>query len=40
LNPDLVRAARVSGILAGEDIFSWGMVPSSGAEKTPERRKK
>jgi 5-methyltetrahydrofolate corrinoid/iron sulfur protein methyltransferase len=26
LNPDLVRAARVSGILAGEDIFSWGMV--------------
>ncbi len=31
LNPDLVRAARVSGILAKEDIFSWGMVPLSGA---------
>lgn len=27
LNPDLVRAARVSGILAKETIFSWGMVP-------------
>ena len=27
LNPDLVQAARVSGILAKEDIFSWGMVP-------------
>jgi 5-methyltetrahydrofolate corrinoid/iron sulfur protein methyltransferase len=26
LNPDLVRAARVSGILAKETIFSWGMV--------------
>jgi len=26
-NPDLVKAARVSGILANEDIFSWGMVP-------------
>lgn len=26
LNPDLVRAARVSGILAKENIFSWGMV--------------
>jgi 5-methyltetrahydrofolate corrinoid/iron sulfur protein methyltransferase len=31
LNPDLVRAARVSGILAKEEIFSWGMVPHSGA---------
>jgi 5-methyltetrahydrofolate corrinoid/iron sulfur protein methyltransferase len=27
LNPDLVRAARVSGILAKENLFSWGMVP-------------
>ncbi len=27
LNSDLVRAAQVSGILAKEDIFSWGMVP-------------
>jgi 5-methyltetrahydrofolate corrinoid/iron sulfur protein methyltransferase len=26
LNPDLVKAARVSGILATENIFSWGMV--------------
>jgi 5-methyltetrahydrofolate corrinoid/iron sulfur protein methyltransferase len=26
-NPDLVRTARVSGILAVENIFSWGMVP-------------
>ncbi|MFO7989740.1 MAG: dihydropteroate synthase, partial [Desulfotignum sp.] len=26
LDPDLVRAARVSGILATENIFSWGMV--------------
>ena len=26
LNPDLVEAARVSGILATENIFSWGMV--------------
>lgn len=29
LNPDLVRAARVSGLLAKEEIFSWGMVPYS-----------
>lgn len=27
LDPDLVRAVKVSSILAGEDIFSWGMVP-------------
>ena len=26
LKPDLVEAARVSGILATENIFSWGMV--------------
>lgn len=26
-NNDMVAAARVSGILAGEDLFSWGMVP-------------
>jgi len=26
LNPDLVRAARVSGILAEETLFSWSMV--------------
>lgn len=26
LNPDLVKAARVSGILAEETLFSWGMV--------------
>lgn len=32
LNQDLVQAAQVSGILAKEDIFSWGMVPCSGAE--------
>ncbi len=30
LNPDLINAARVSGILVKEDIFSWGMVPHSG----------
>jgi 5-methyltetrahydrofolate corrinoid/iron sulfur protein methyltransferase len=27
LDPDLVRAAQASAILAKEDIFSWGMVP-------------
>ncbi|MCF8091760.1 MAG: dihydropteroate synthase [Desulfotignum sp.] len=27
LDSDLVQAAQVSGILAKEDIFSWGMVP-------------
>ncbi|MCF8089060.1 MAG: hypothetical protein K9K63_13540 [Desulfotignum sp.] len=27
LNPDLVLAANVSGILAKENIFSWRMVP-------------
>ncbi|MCA1787027.1 MAG: dihydropteroate synthase, partial [Desulfobacteraceae bacterium] len=26
LNPDLVQAAQVSGILAKDNIFSWGMV--------------
>ena len=27
LNTDLVRAAKVSGILAKENFFSWAMVP-------------
>ncbi|MBU2631107.1 MAG: dihydropteroate synthase, partial [Proteobacteria bacterium] len=27
LNPDLVKAARASGILTKEEIFSWAMVP-------------
>jgi len=40
LDPDLVRAARVSSILATENIFSWGIVPVPVLKKTPERRKK
>ncbi len=27
LNPDLVRATKVSGILARRKSFSWAMVP-------------
>lgn len=27
LDPDLVRPAKASGILASETVFSWGMIP-------------